>query len=216
METLVLEVRRREGCGKGEARRARRAGRMPAVIYGIGDTSISVSVDARDFDRRVAHLEGSHLLELRSPDREIDQQKVLVREVQTHPVTGNPLHADFHAVRLDRAIEVQVALHFEGKAPGVTLGGILQPLLRELTVKCLPTAIPDAITVDVSSLQIHDSVHVSDLFLPPGVEAVTEPTEPVVTVAPPTVEKKPGAEGAAEGAEAPAGAAGTSAATATS
>jgi large subunit ribosomal protein L25 len=208
METLVLEVERREQTGTGNARRARRAGRMPAVVYGAGGATVTVSVDRHDFDRRVAHLEGTHLLELRSGDAELNSRMVLVREVQIHPITGLPLHADFHAVRLDQAIEVQVPLHFEGKAAGVTLGGILQPILREITALCLPTKIPDAISVDVSQLQIHDSLHVSDLELPEGVELVTDPSEPVVSVVPPVVEKKAGPEGEpVEGAEAAAPAA---------
>jgi large subunit ribosomal protein L25 len=200
METLVVEVEKREGRGTGFARRSRREGRMPAILYGAGEDAITLSVDSHDFNRRIAHLEGTHLLQLKSSDAGLNERKVLVREVQLHPVTGAPLHADFHAVRLDQALEVQVPLHFEGKAPGVTLGGILQPVLREITVLCLPTAIPEAITVDVSSLQIHDSIHVSDLQLPEGITSVTDLGEPVVTVVPPVVEKK-AAEGAAEGAE---------------
>jgi large subunit ribosomal protein L25 len=208
METLVLEVEKRDGRGTGFARRSRREGRMPAILYGAGKDAITLSVDSHDFNRRIAHLEGTHLLQLKSGDADLNDQKVLVREVQLHPVTGAPLHADFHAVRLDQALEVQVPIHFEGKAPGVTLGGILQPVMREIAVMCLPTAIPEAITVDVSALQIHESIHVSDLQFPEGVTPVVDPGEPVVTVVPPVVEKK-AAEGAAEGAE------GAAAATAT-
>jgi large subunit ribosomal protein L25 len=189
---------------------------MPAVVYGADGPAVCISVDVHDFDRRIAHLEGTHLVELRSTDADLDSRKVLVREVQIHPVTRLPLHADFHAVRLDRAIEVEVPLHFEGKAVGVTLGGILQPILREVAVMTLPTAIPEAISVDVSQLNIHDSLHVSDLVLPEGLTLVTDPGEPVVTVVPPVVEKKPGAEeAAAEGAEAAAAAPGAPAAPAT-
>jgi large subunit ribosomal protein L25 len=97
-----------------------------------------------------------------------------------------------------------VPLHFEGKAAGVALGGILQPILREIEVRCLPTAIPDFIAVDVSPLAIHDAIHVGQLQLPEGVEAMLDDTETVVSVLPPTTEAK--AEG--EGAEAAAGAAG--------
>jgi large subunit ribosomal protein L25 len=215
METLVLEVVKREGKGTGLARRNRREGRMPAILYGAGKDAISVSVDSHDFDRRIAHLEGTHLLHLKSSDADLNDQKVLVREVQLHPVTGAPLHADFHAVRLDQALEVHVPLHFEGKAPGVTLGGILQPVLREIPVLCLPTAIPESISVDVSSLQIHDSIHVSDLQFPEGVSPAIDLGEPVVTVVPPVVEKK-AAEGAAEGAEAAPAAGGATPAAASS
>jgi large subunit ribosomal protein L25 len=209
METLTLEVEARDGSGKGPARRARAAGRMPAVFYGKKKSTLSLTVDAHDFGRRIANLEGTHLIELRSPIAELNKRMVLLREVQHHPVSGQPVHADFYEVALDQTIEVRVALHFEGKAPGVTLGGILQPIIREMAVLCLPTAIPDYIAVDVSSLAIHDALHVRDLKLPEGVESVLDGGETVVSVVPPTAEAKPeGAEAAAaEGAvaAAPAG-----------
>ncbi|MBY0278174.1 50S ribosomal protein L25 [Candidatus Binatia bacterium] len=204
METLTLEVEPREGTGKGPARRARAQGRIPAVFYGAKSEGQNLSVDARDFGRRIANLEGTHLIELRSSVAQLDKRMVLLREVQHHPVTGLPVHADFYEVALDQAIAVRVPLHFEGKAAGVALGGILQPILREIEVRCLPTAIPDFIAVDVSPLAIHDAIHVGQLQLPEGVEAMLDDTETVVSVLPPTTEAK--AEG--EGAEAAAGAAG--------
>jgi large subunit ribosomal protein L25 len=207
METLTLEVEPRDRTGKSAARRIRAEGRLPAVFYGGNAKSLALSLDAREFGRRVANLEGTHLIELRSTTSELDKRMVLLREVQHHPVTGAPVHADFYEVALDRKIEVRVPLHFEGKAAGVTLGGILQPIVRELPVSCLPTRIPDFIAVDVSALGIHDALHVRDLNLPEGVEALLEEGETLVSVVPPTVEAKPeGAEAAvpAEGAAAPA------------
>lgn len=202
METLTLEVEPREGTGKGPARRARAQGRIPAVFYGAKSEGHNLSVDARDFGRRIANLEGTHLIELRSSLAQVDKRMVLLREVQHHPVTGLPVHADFYEVALDQAIVVRVPLHFEGKAAGVALGGILQPIIREIEVRCLPTAIPDFIAVDVSALAIHDAIHVSQLQLPEGVEAMLDETDTVVSVLPPTTDAK--AEG--EGAEAAAGA----------
>lgn len=196
METLTLEVEPREGTGKGPARRARAQGRIPAVFYGAKSEGQNLSVDARDFSRRIANLEGTHLIELRSSIAGLDKRMVLLREVQHHPVTGAPVHADFYEVMLDRAIVVRVALHFEGKAAGVALGGILQPIIREMEVRCLPTAIPDFIAVDVSALAVHDALHVKDLKLPEGVEVMLDEGETVVSVVPPTAEAKPeGAEG---------------------
>lgn len=203
METLTLEVEPREGTGKGPARRARAQGRIPAVFYGAKSEGRNLSVDARDFGRRIANLEGTHLIELRSSVAQLDKRMVLLREVQHHPVTGLPVHADFYEVALDQAIAVRVPLHFEGKAAGVALGGILQPILREIEVRCLPTAIPDFIAVDVSGLAIHDAVHVGQLQLPEGVEAMLDETDTVVSVLPPTTEAKAegeGAEAAAAGA----------------
>jgi large subunit ribosomal protein L25 len=197
METLTLEVEPRDGRGKGSARRARKQGRMPAVFYGGKSSGVTLTVDTRDFSRRIANLEGAHLIELRSSSTDVDKRMVLLREVQHHPVTGAPVHADFYEVALDQAIEVRVPLHFEGKAAGVTLGGILQPVIREMAVRCLPTAIPDFIAVDVSALAIHDALHVSDLQLPEGVVAMLDDSEPVVSVVPPTADvRAEGGEGA--------------------
>ena len=197
METLVLEIETRDGSGKGSARRIRATGKTPGILYGGGNASLSVAVDARGFNKRIAHLEGTHLIELKSADAKLNGKKVLVKEIQFDPVGGTPLHADFYEVALDRAIEVRVPLHFEGKAVGVTLGGILQPLIRELLVNCLPTHIPEFISVDVSHLGMHDSIHVNDLKLPEGLTPVSDDNEAVVTVAPPAAEVKPVTEEAA-------------------
>lgn len=203
METLILEVERREGTGKGPARRARAAGRIPGVLYGGGRASVPVAMDARQVLRQIARREGTYLLELRSADEDLNGRRVLVRELQVDPVTSAPLHLDLYEVPLDKAIEVRVPLHFVGKAAGVTMGGVLQPLLREIAVRCLPTAIPEAISVSVEALQIHDSIHVSDLALPEGAQPIPDPAEPVVTVLAPVVEKRAEEEGEAEaGAEA--------------
>ncbi|HZR80603.1 MAG TPA: 50S ribosomal protein L25 [Candidatus Binatia bacterium] len=208
MEALIIDVEPREGSGKGPARRARMAGKLPAIFYGAKSPARSVAVDMKQFSVRLAHLEGSHLIELRSSTADLDQRKVLLRDIQFDPVAGVPLHADFYEVALDKEIEVRVPIHFEGKAEGVTMGGILQPILREIAVSCLPTQIPDSISVDVSSLGIHDSLHLNDIVLPAGVTAVSKENDPVVTVVPPTVEAKPTTEevAPAEGAEAAAAA----------
>jgi large subunit ribosomal protein L25 len=197
METLVLEIETRDGSGKGSARRVRAKGKTPGILYGRGAASLSVAMDAHGFNKRIAHLEGTHLIELKSADAKLNGKKVLVKEIQFDPVGGSALHADFYEVALDRAIEVRVPLHFEGKAVGVTLGGILQPLIRELLVNCLPTHIPDFIAVDVSHLGMHDSIHVNDLKLPEGLTPVSDDNEAVVTVAPPAAEVKPVTEEAA-------------------
>jgi len=197
METLVLDVEAREGKGKGSARRARAQGRVPAIFYGPKSPSRTISVDGKELSQRITNLEGTHLIQLRSSVSDLNQKMVLLRELQSDPVSGAPLHADFYEVALDKAIEVKVPLHFTGKALGVTLGGILQPIFRELTVRCLPTAIPEYIEVDVTELAIHGAVHIADLKLPEGATAVYEANDAVVTVLPPTVEEKPAA---AEGA----------------
>lgn len=200
METVEIVISRRSDTGKGAARRLRSRGLVPGVLYGPKRTVAHVVTGAEELERQLAPLEGSHLIRLKhadGTDAELHERMVLLRETQRHPVTGRILHADFYEVDLTERLIVSVPLHFTGKAVGVVAGGIMQPVLREIEVECLPTEIPEFVEVDVSGLGIHDAVHVADLTLPEGVIAVGEPTQTVVTVLPPTVEARPG-----EGAEA--------------
>ena len=204
METLEITIERRSDQGKGPMRRLRARGKVPAILYGPKRTTTAVAVSAEEFERKLTHLEGAHLIRLVEPagtDADLHARMVLVRDLQLDPLTGRALHADFYEVDLTERITVAVTLHFVGKPAGVVNGGILQPILREVEVECLPTEIPDFIEVDVSGLDIHDAVHVEQLSVPEGVRAVGDPTRSVVTVLPPSVETKPG-EVAAEGAAA--------------
>jgi large subunit ribosomal protein L25 len=111
--------------------------------------------------------------------------------MQYHPITGDVIHADFYEVDLTARIEVSVPLHFVGKGAGVVRGGILQPIVREIQVECLPLDIPQFFNVDVSALDIGDSVHIEDLPMPEGVTAVYDSNFALVTIATPTVEEEP-------------------------
>lgn len=200
METVDITIERRTQSGKGLVRKLRRAGLIPAVFYGPKRDTVMVGVSAEQFDAKLKHLEGSHLIRLLSregQDADLHDKMVLLREVQRHPVTDAILHADFFEVDLTERLTVSVPLHFVGKAAGVVAGGILQPILREIAVECLPTEIPEFIEIDVTALGIHEAVHVSDLKLPEGVTAAVDATQTLVTVVPPTVEEvKPAAEAA--------------------
>ena len=185
METVEITIERRTGHGKGPARRLRASGKVPGVLYGPKRTTTSVAMSAEEFERKLAHLEGAHLIRLvqdGASDPELHQRMVLVREMQVHPVRGRALHADFYEVDLTERLTVSVTLHFVGKPVGVVNGGILQPILREVEVECLPTEIPDFIEVDVSGLDIHDAIHVAELTLPEGVVPVGDTTQTVVAV----------------------------------
>lgn len=213
METVEITIERRDGSGKGAARRLRAAGKVPGILYGPKRTTTSITVNAEEFEQKLTHLEGAHLIRLvhaGGPDGELHERMVLVREMQLHPVSGCTLHADFYEVDLTERLTVSVTIHFVGKAIGVVNGGILQPILREVEVECLPTEIPDYLEVDVTALDVHDAVHASELTLPERVTLVGDPTRTIVTVLPPSIEAKPEAaptEAAAvtpEGAPAPA------------
>ena len=208
MEEITLSVEARNDRGKGAARRLRRSGKVPAIFYGPKSTATPIAVDRKDFAAHVANLEGSHLIRFQSPAADLQQRVALVREVQTHPVDGGILHVDFYEVDLTQRLQVTVPLHFIGRAKGVADGGILQPIVREMEVECLPSDIPQYIEVDVTALDIHDAVHLADVKMPANVTAVFESNEAVVTVLPPTVEevKTAAAEGEGEGAATPAAA----------
>jgi len=191
MENIQLNLQIRAGKGKGYASRLRREGKVPGVFYGPGTTTSPVCVDAREFRLKLAGLEGSHLIQILSPLPELNDKVALLKEIQRHPVSRELLHVDFYEVDVNKPLQATVSLHFIGKPQGVIAGGLLQPLRREITVECLPRNIPEFIAVDVSSLGIHDSIHIEELTLPEGVKAVYDTNVAVVTVAAPIVEAKP-------------------------
>jgi large subunit ribosomal protein L25 len=208
MDTVEIGMEPRQPGGTNVARRLRADGKVPAVLYGRKRGTEAIAVSAEEFDQRVSHLEGAHLIRLRPSVEGATPVVVLIREAQRHPVTGSLLHADFLEVDLTERIRVKVALHFVGRAVGVVAGGILQPIVREIEVECLPADIPEYVDVDVSALGIHEAVHVGSVQLPEGVRAVVDPMLTLVTVLPPTVDeaaptpeaaaapaKKPGGEG---------------------
>lgn len=205
METIMLTVEARQGVGKGAAGRLRRGGKVPGVFYSPGRQAAPFSMDAREFRVKLAGLEGSHLVQLTSPFQELHGKIVILKEVQRHPVTSELLHVDFYEVDVTKPIQVTVPLHFVGKAEGVTAGGSMQTMFREILVECLPREIPEFVQVDVSGLKVHDTIHLADLTLPAGVRALNDANDTLVTVLPPIVvveEVKPVEEGAP--AEAPA------------
>ncbi len=201
MAVIPLKGTRREKLGKGGARKARAAGEIPGVLYGHGETPVAVAVGSREFDVALrGHKGGNAIVSLSVAGTEYT---ALVRDVQYDPVTHHILHLDFQHISLTETIEVSVPVHLTGLPVGVKdAGGILEPITRELEVRCLPTAIPASIDVDVAALNIGDSIHVRDLQLG-TLEVLTDPDTTIATVVPPSVvEEKPAEEAAAEGAAA--------------
>ena len=199
METLEIQANARSAGGKNHARRLRRSGKIPAVLYGPKTQAVALELDKKDFSTRVALLEGSHLVRLKSSVPALAEKVALVKEMQFHPISGDVTHADLYEVDLAAKIQVQVPLRFVGKAAGVTRGGILQPIVREVEVECLPMDIPGFFSVDVSALDIGDSIHVEEIQMPADVTLVFESNFAVVTVVTPTVEEAPVAAAPAEG-----------------
>jgi large subunit ribosomal protein L25 len=199
VETLEIQVDARDRQRKRDAKRLLRAGKIPGVLYGPKTTAVALALDQREFSSRVAGLEGSHLVRLKSASASLAEKVALVKDMQYHPISGNVIHADLYEVDLTAKITVHVPLHFVGKAAGVVRGGILQPIIREIEVECLPLDIPEFFNVDVSALDIGDSVHIEELTMPEGVTAVSEAGQALVAVVPPTVEEAPVAAEPAEG-----------------
>lgn len=193
MAVIPLSGIRRETLGKGGARKARAAGSIPGVLYGHGEEPIPVAVGARDFDLALrTHKGGNPIVNLAVSGAEYT---ALIRAVQYDPVTHGVLHLDFQHISLTETIEVRVNVHLEGVPVGVKDGGgILEHILRDLEVRCLPTAIPAFIDVDVAALNIGDSIHVRDLSVT-GITILTDRDTTIATVVPPTVmEEKPSEE----------------------
>jgi large subunit ribosomal protein L25 len=186
-DTTRLEVATRSEQGSRAVRRLRRAGRVPGVIYGGGDEPLAFEVDARTLRNTLAHAHA--VIEL-----SVDGGKatpVLVKDLQRHPVRGDILHADLLRVRMDQAIQTTVTVELVGadEAPGVVEGGVLSQEARELTVEALPGDIPDVITVDVSGLQVNETMLLDAVKAPQGVTLVDDPeTTVIATITPPTAE----------------------------
>jgi large subunit ribosomal protein L25 len=181
-----LIVNRREPGGSRAARRLRRTGCVPGVVYGGGSDPVAFQVDARDL--RLALQHRGAVLNL-SLDGE-DSAPVVVKELSRHPVSGNAIHIDFLRVRLDRPIQATVALELIGgdEAPGVKEGGVLEHITRELTVEALPNDIPDRIEHDVSEMVIGDTVTLEAVRAPAKVTIHGDPETVVATLTPPRLQ----------------------------
>jgi large subunit ribosomal protein L25 len=186
-----LKAAPRAEFGSRTARRLRRDGLVPGVVYSGGADARPFQVAERDVRGVLAG--GQALFDL-----EIEGGKavpVVVKEQQHHPVRGNLQHIDLQEVKLDEEIQAEVAIELEGvdSAPGVKGGGVLEHVTREITVEALPTEIPERIVVDVSAMEINDTVQLSTVAAPEGVKFVTEESEEITiaTLSPPRVEEEP-------------------------
>jgi len=197
MET-TLEATSRDSFGKNEARRTRRDGRVPAVLYGAtGDTAsreaTAIAVDPRAL-LKILHSESgaNTLISLKLAGA--GDTRVLIKEYQLDPVTHHLLHADFYQLAMDRAIVVTVPIVVKGEAKGVKQqSGMLDFVTREIEVECLPTDIPESITIDVSELMLHESIRVRDLPVDPKWKAISEGDTMLVHIVMPKAEEEPAA-----------------------
>jgi large subunit ribosomal protein L25 len=189
---VKLKAEPRTNVGRSAVRKLRARGLIPAVIYGGNDKPQSLQVTARDINAMMSQASGENVLVELEIAGEGSSRTALVQEVQHSPVGGDIRHVDFHAISMDEMIQAEVPLEATGMAIGVkTFGGLLEQSLRALTVECLPANLPDRITVDVSQLNIGDSIHVRDIQFPQGVTPKVQPDLTAFSVVAPVVEEEP-------------------------
>ena len=185
--TTKLNVSSRDAAGSRAARRLRRSGRVPGVLYGGGAEPVGFDADAREL--RMALAGSGAVLDLSVDGRK--PTPVVLKEAQRHPVRGETIHVDLLRVRLDEAIHAVVALELAGveEAPGVKEGGVLEQITRELNVEALPTAIPESIVHDVGEMQIGETIVLAALAAPEGVTLLDDLQETVLaTLSPPRLQ----------------------------
>jgi large subunit ribosomal protein L25 len=189
---VKLKAEPRTNVGRLAVRKLRARGLIPAVIYGGNDKPQPLQVTARDINAMMSQASGENVLVELEIAGEGSSRTALVQEVQHSPVGGDIRHVDFHAISMDEMIQAEVPLEATGTAVGVkTFGGLLEQSLRALAIECLPANLPDRITVDVSQLNIGDSIHVRDIQFPQGVTPKVQPDLTAFSVVAPVVEEEP-------------------------
>jgi len=180
-----LKAHKRSLVGRNAIKRIKEKGLVPGIVYGSNQPPIALEVDNRVLSKVLAHASSEHILvELEIVDGDQSTSKLaLIQEVQHHPLKRGLVHVDFHAVSTTEKITSSVPIETVGEALGVrTFGGLLEHSLRTLEVQCYPQDLPSVIRIDVTNLNIGESLHVRDIQLPPGVEAVTDEDLTAVSV----------------------------------
>jgi large subunit ribosomal protein L25 len=213
MEQITLSARIRTEKGKGAARKIRRDNQIPAIFYGPGQEPVMLAVEESDLKGILRQSSGENAilgLQIES-DKGSETRTVMLKEVQTDPIQDSVYHADFYEISMDKELTIDIPIQLVGTPVGVTDGGILQQVKREVSVSGLPGKLVDVLEADVSEMAIGDSLHLSVIEIPEGITFNEEETETIAVVAAPTVVEEPeeeveeeegleeGAEAAAEG-----------------
>jgi large subunit ribosomal protein L25 len=202
-DNIEIKATSREVVGKANRRLG--ADKVPAVIYGVGVESRPVELDRHEFELLVSRSEG---ISARLIDLTLDGGKpvnVIAKAIQHDPTSGHPIHVDFWVVNMKQSISTSIQVHFLGEAPGVKTGGVMMHNLSSVQIESLPSDLPEYLEIDISGLEIGDSVHVRDLIVPKGVTILDSEDEIVASVVPPAKsieeEEAEAAEAALVGAE---------------
>jgi len=184
MAVHVLDIKRREKTGKEVAKKLRREGYIPAVLYGHRGTR-NLSVKELDFKNLFEEIGEHSIISLKIEDGE--KAEVIVKDFQLDPVKRDIIHVDFFEIERGKLLRTEVPIKVEGTSKGVKKGGILEVFLRDLEIECLPKDIPDSISINIEELDLGDSLHVKDLKISPKITLLSNPEQVVVTIGTPTV-----------------------------
>jgi large subunit ribosomal protein L25 len=206
LELIELKANIRNSAGKGQARALRRAEKIPAVLYGPGTEPVLLSVGIKDIENALKKSTTNQaILNLNILTGENTSKTAMIKELQTHPVSRNYQHIDFYEISMDRKIRVKIPVTVKGKSRGVEEGGILQIIRRELEILCLPTEIPETIEIDITDLDIGDSIHVKEIPFKGDIEIPVDVNFTVITIVSPKAEVEEVEEAEVEAEEAVAG-----------
>jgi large subunit ribosomal protein L25 len=181
-KNIELEIRNREDTGKGASRRLRREGFVPGILYGKKTEALPLAVASLTLKKIIANENENAIIKLTGGGK-ASGKNVLIKDWDRDTMTRDPLHVDLYEIDMTKTVRVHVPLEFTGKARGLTEGGIVSPVVRQIEVECLPTDIPDHLTVDVTELGVGDSIHIEDLTVPNNVKKVFHDNYTIVTVA---------------------------------
>lgn len=186
-----LQAEPRQESGKSATRKMRAAGRIPAVVYGHGEETRLLSVDAHELELLFNRVHWENTIVELTIEGERAPVRTLVREVQSHAYKPLVVHVDFQQIHAGERVHVSVPIRLKGNAPGLKAGGVMMQTETDLDIRCTPDKIPEFIEVDVSGLDIGDAVHLRDITLPEGVEAEIDADRTICSVTPPTVSVTP-------------------------
>ena len=192
MATIQLDSKKRTMTGKGSARKLRSGGRLPVILYGPETSPIMLSLDYKQLQKILRGKSAENIIfDLKADSNEKNQSKrVMIKEIQKDPVTRDYLHVDFYEISMEKELEVDIPVYLINTPIGVSEGGILEHTRRELKISCMPKNLVDRIEVDVSGLDIGQSLHVEDITLPPGLKSIEDRDLTIATVGAPTIEEE--------------------------
>jgi len=183
MKQVTLNAIKREKTGKEISKKLRKQGLIPAIVYGPRFQPLPIAVKFNELESILIKHKGETLLfNLELTDGEPSKIQAILKDYQTHPITDKIIHIDFLAIHEEETITLDIPLEFLGKPVGISKGGVLEILLHELTIECLPSNIPDKIYVDINNLDVGDVLHVKDIKVPEGVKVINDPEETVLTI----------------------------------